>query len=204
MNPLIERYRPRWLYLHEFAGALGQAAPHATDIEIADAIALLVRDRLIDDGKLNDREFRFLEGKPDLRTTAWLNLLEAGDFNWSESQMLAGVDTTKPGTRVSDHAGLLIEIAESCIDHFEDNKPRATREPKGKGGRRPRFNQEAVSKEVMRLMDYHGEFSDDDGWNAQARLNEAIREKFGEAAPSTVDEYIKEPLAHWRNTHPKT
>jgi hypothetical protein len=76
---------------------------------------------------------------------------------------------------------------------------------KGKGGRPPKFSQAAVDAEVKRLMDHHGEFSaDDPEWNAQARLCEAICKKFGEAAPSTIDNYIKEPLVRWRERHPKT
>lgn len=76
---------------------------------------------------------------------------------------------------------------------------------KAKGGRPPKFDRAAVGAEVIRLMDHHGEFSaDDPEWNAQARLTEAIMAKFGEAAESTVDEYIKAPLAAWRERHPKT
>jgi hypothetical protein len=77
--------------------------------------------------------------------------------------------------------------------------------PKGKGGRTPRFDRAAVAAEVWRLMDYNGEFRPDDPWDAQARLIEAVRAKFGEAADSTIEEYIKEPLAKWRESkRPKT
>jgi hypothetical protein len=76
---------------------------------------------------------------------------------------------------------------------------------KAKGGRPPKFDRAAVAEEVDRLMDHHGDFSQDDPeWNAQARLTEAIIRKFGEAAPSTVDEYIKDPLLAWRERRPKT
>lgn len=82
------------------------------------------------------------------------------------------------------------------------------REPpptKAKGGRPPKFDHAAVAAEVVRLMDHHGEFSQDDPeWNAQARLTEAIIRRFGEAAESTIDDYIKEPLAAWRERRPKT
>jgi hypothetical protein len=70
---------------------------------------------------------------------------------------------------------------------------------KGKGGRKPVMDQNAVATEVERLMGYHGEFrADDPEWNAEARLKEAIRGKFGEAADSTIESYIKAPLANWR------
>lgn len=52
-------------------------------------------------------------------------------------------------------------------------------------------------------MDHNGEFSaDDPEWNAEARLIEAIRKKFGEAADSTIATYIKAPLAEWRKKNP--
>jgi hypothetical protein len=77
--------------------------------------------------------------------------------------------------------------------------------PKGKGGRPPKYDRAAVAAEVQSLMDHHGEFSDDDpDWNAQARLCDAIRGKFGEASDSTIEDYIKDPLARWRKQHPKT
>jgi hypothetical protein len=79
-------------------------------------------------------------------------------------------------------------------------------QPKGKGGRPRRFDPAAVAAEVQRLMDYHGEFRPDDPeWDAQARLTDAVRSKFGEAADSTIEDYIKEPLAKWRDSkRPKT
>jgi hypothetical protein len=71
--------------------------------------------------------------------------------------------------------------------------------PKGKGGRPPKLDRNAAAAEVSRLMEHHGEFSaDDPDWNAQARLIEALREKFGEASDSTFEEYVKQPLADWR------
>jgi hypothetical protein len=71
--------------------------------------------------------------------------------------------------------------------------------PKGKGGRPPKLDKAAVSAEVGRLMDHHGEFSaDDPDWNAQVRLIEALRKEFGEASDSTFEEYIKQPLTDWR------
>jgi hypothetical protein len=133
VNDLIRRYQPRWLYLHEFADALRRIESKVTDDDIAEAITLLVRDRLVEDGRLNEREFRFLEGKPDVRTTAWLSSIAAEDFNWSDSQILAGVDTTKMNSRVSDQHGVLIEIAESCIDYFEHAELRAIKQRTNSG-----------------------------------------------------------------------
>jgi hypothetical protein len=197
VNALIDRYLPRWLYLHEFALSL----PSDDEADLKAAIALLVRDRLIVDGHLNEIEFRFLEGKPDLRTTAWVNKLSTEDFNWATSAMLAGVDTSKPGARVSDSVGILIEIAASALEHFEGkgNPPR-----RGVGGRKPIVDWKVVFVELKRLMDHYDEFGADvPEWNAQARLVEALQkfcsDKFGiEPDKNTIEGRIKEPLAQWR------
>jgi hypothetical protein len=128
MNVFIDRYQPRWLYLHEFCLSLG--GDEADEDALKDAIALLVRDRLIVDGKLNEHEFRFLEGKPDLRTSAWINDLCVDDFNWATSEILAGVDTTEPRTRPSDTIGILIEIASCAVRYFGEpaSEPRRDRD----------------------------------------------------------------------------
>jgi hypothetical protein len=83
---------------------------------------------------------------------------------------------------------------------------RADLAPKGKGGRKGVLDKLAVSREVERLMDWHGDFrADDPQWNAQARLINAIREKFQtDAADSTIEGYVKKPLAEWRERHPVT
>jgi hypothetical protein len=96
-----------------------------------------------------------------------------------------------------------------CLNvHCYEDEIRALAKKTGKGGRPTKFDRAAVAAEIERLMDHHGEFSaDDPDWNAQERLKEALREKFGEAAPSTFDDYIVEPLAKWRAKkaeHPKT
>jgi hypothetical protein len=140
VNSVADRYQPRWLFLDEFAGALRpgiafnkfsfEPTPDSEEqTDVKDAIALLVRDRIIVDGRLNEAEFRFLEGKPDLRTTAWVNQLTADDFNWSLSHIIAGVDTTKSKGRLHDHIGLLIEIAASALAYFGQTPEAARRSP---------------------------------------------------------------------------
>jgi hypothetical protein len=75
-----------------------------------------------------------------------------------------------------------------------------------KQGRPPNINWGIVEAEVFRLMDHHDEFSPDDPeWNAQARLEEAIREfinrQFGidDVAESTIRHRIKSSLDNWRS-----
>jgi hypothetical protein len=145
VSSLLDQYQPRWLYLHEF----GEALPSADEGELKEAIALLVRDRLVVDGKLNEHEFRFLEGKPDMSTSAWLNKLSTDDFNWATSEMLAGVDTSKPGSRVSDHFGLLIEIAADCLDYFAPSSKEHPRQ----GLRLPSPNDAKIRDEVRATYD---------------------------------------------------
>jgi hypothetical protein len=70
--------------------------------------------------------------------------------------------------------------------------------PKGKGGRPKRLNQAAVAAKVQELMTDNGEFSPDDNWNALARLYDALRQEFGEVSDSTLEPYVREPLAQWR------
>lgn len=99
---------------------------------------------------------------------------------------------------------------DDLLDWLDRHHPQAPAadQPKRKGGRPPSFDRDAVAAEVRRLMEHHGEFSaDDPEWNAQARLIEAVRKKFGEASDSTWEPYIKAPLAAWRSekaASPKT
>jgi hypothetical protein len=98
-----------------------------------------------------------------------------------------------------------IFVRRDGLDRLAEALPAPGRE-RMKGGRPPKYERAAVAAEVNRLMDYHGEFSPEDPeWNAQVRLIEAVRSKFGEASNSTIEGYIKEPLADWRaGRHPKT
>lgn len=74
-----------------------------------------------------------------------------------------------------------------------------------KGGRPPEFPWGEIKAEAIGLMDYHGDFStDDEEWNAQARLEEALTEfcskKYDRVpSPSTLREKLPAWLAEWRN-----
>jgi hypothetical protein len=97
---------------------------------------------------------------------------------------------------------------EPPADHpAESAKPAAAPHP---GGRRPVVDWKMVREEVFRLMDYHGEFSDNDPeWNAQARLEEAIAD-FCEnklkrhVGGTAIRENIRESLERWRQSRPGT
>jgi hypothetical protein len=121
---------------------------------------------------------------------------------------IVGMDM-RPGWLKATESPQLIN-RDDLLDWLDRNHPSAATaaQPKGKGGRPPKFDRAAVTAEVRRLMDHHGEFSaDDPEWNAQARLIEALRLRFGEASDSTLEEYMKKPLATWRDekaASPKT
>ena len=131
MSALVYAYSPRWLYLDEFAIALEQ--PGCEENDLKEAIALLVRDRLIvDDGRLNESDFRFLEGRPDLRSMAWVNNIEARDFAWAHSQIIAPLDSTKRKWEANNHTRLLIEISASALDLFRLPDGAVRKEPRRK------------------------------------------------------------------------
>jgi hypothetical protein len=108
INSLYDSYTPQWLYLTEFMDALGQA----DEIEKQDAVLLLIRDRLIYDGKIDEKHFRFLTGKPSIVDALWLGNLSHDDVDWENSNICAPC---------SDAVGLqwfLIEIASSGLSLF--------------------------------------------------------------------------------------
>jgi hypothetical protein len=78
-----------------------------------------------------------------------------------------------------------------------------------KGGRPAAVDWDVVKEEVIRLMDYHGEFGSDlPEWNAQARLVERI-EGFCETkfkvrpAASTIHTHLTPWLVEWKNSRPR-
>lgn len=82
-------------------------------------------------------------------------------------------------------------------------KKEAATHLRNRGGRPPVINWEFVEGEVFRLMDENGGFlAGDKEWNAQARLEEKIKDfcstKFDyEPASSTIQERIKPMLIEW-------
>jgi hypothetical protein len=80
-----------------------------------------------------------------------------------------------------------------------EKKPASTSPPSAhRTGRPPAYDWAAVRKTTFELMDHHDEFSvDDPEWNAQARLEEILSEKFGMAI-STLREQLPKFLTDWR------
>jgi hypothetical protein len=71
-----------------------------------------------------------------------------------------------------------------------------------KPGTKPKFDWAAVKQKTFELMEYHGNFlNDDPKWNALARLEEAIREQMNiEPAESTLRTKAKEYYDEWLTT----
>jgi len=107
---LSESYTPQWLYLQEFMDALGSH----DESEMQDAILLLIRDRLVFDGKLDEKHFRFLAGKPSIVDASWLANLSNSQIKWEDSAILAA----REPDAFPDTQWFLIEIATSCLSLF--------------------------------------------------------------------------------------
>jgi hypothetical protein len=122
---LSESYTPQWLYLREFMDALGST----DESEMQDAVLLLIRDRLVYDGKIDEKHFRFLAGKPSIVDASWLANLSDSEVKWEDSTILA---PREPGS-FPDAQWFLIEIATSSLSLFgsrtSKNAPRARRTP---------------------------------------------------------------------------
>jgi hypothetical protein len=79
-------------------------------------------------------------------------------------------------------------------------QPKQRTNPVARRGRKPAYDWAAIQKATFKLMDHHGPFSvDDPDWNAQARLEDALTEKFG-VGISTLREQLPKFLADWRKT----
>jgi hypothetical protein len=87
---------------------------------------------------------------------------------------------------------------DSFIKWVKSCRPKKLTKPSG--GRKPSYHWPNVRKLVFALMDHHGDFEPADlEWNAQARLEEAIREKLGvECAESTLRKYVSLHAREWR------
>src|SRR5258707_15323627 len=82
--------------------------------EKKDAVLLLIRDRLVFDGKIDEKHFRFLAGKPSIVDASWLANLSDSEIKWEDSFILApGAPGSFPDTQ-----WFLIEIATSSLSLF--------------------------------------------------------------------------------------
>jgi hypothetical protein len=121
---LSESYTPQWLYLREFMDALGST----DESEMQDAVLLLIRDRLVFDGKIDEKHFRFLAGKPSIVDASWLASLSDSEVKWEDSTIFA-----PRGPSSFPDTWFLIEIATSSLSLFgsrtSESAPRARRTP---------------------------------------------------------------------------
>jgi hypothetical protein len=130
VNDLIKRYSPQWLYLGEFMDAL----PGSNIDEKKEAIILLIRDRLIINGAIDETHFRFLGGKPPINVGYWLANFSYDDVSWDESTIRA------PAGGVADIVRwYLIEIAASGLTLFASDK--------GGKGKKPTRNKASPEQE---------------------------------------------------------
>jgi hypothetical protein len=136
------------------------------------------------------------------RMPHWRNYFAAGtidlDLPYLDDQHRPILD----GRTVRCH-GRELYIRKDSLERFmepvvaaakERAKPAASPTRRG----RPSLDWEAIRKAIFELMDHHGEFSPDDpSWNAQARLEEILHDRFS-AGISTLRERLPDILAAWR------
>jgi hypothetical protein len=118
---LSESYTPRWLYISEFMEAL----PGSDIAEKEEAVLLLIRDRLIVGGAIDENQFRFLSGKPDIRDATWLANLSHADIAWGDSCIRA--DATES---LVQSGWFLIEIAAAGLALFQSGKSQKPHKPR--------------------------------------------------------------------------
>jgi hypothetical protein len=110
VSDLLSRYSPRWLYLEEFMEAL----PGTNTAEKQEAVLLLIRDRLIVGGSLDETNFRFLTGKPQIEDATWLANLSHADVAWSDSS----IRSLAADNSFTSEKWFLIEIASAGLSLF--------------------------------------------------------------------------------------
>jgi hypothetical protein len=83
----------------------------------------------------------------------------------------------------------------------QNNGPKNNGPKKRNTGRKPKFRS-PIRRAVFKLMDHHGDLTDDDpAWSLQADVEKAVRAELGDNAPrgeSTVRSYVSEFIAEWR------
>jgi hypothetical protein len=139
--------------------------------------------------------------------------IKAGEAIWSQvaPDAWCELDYIYCGTGQSDAIGSL-----GLVKYFDVSLPRAgvlTLWPliqrannQSKRGRKRRIPQNEIDAVVFELLEYHGDFSDNDPeWNTKGKLEDATREvlekKFGEKAvvgESTLRGYVSRAYREWR------
>ena len=131
--------------------------------------------------------------------THWRNYFATGTIDLYGLPLLDDNGHPVPDGRTVPVCTREIFVRKDSLDRFvasiePNSKPAASR-----GGRKPVYDWPKIRKAVFELMDHHGEFSPDDPkWNAQARLEEVLSDRF-EVAISTLRERLPKFLEDWRN-----
>jgi hypothetical protein len=139
VTDILAKYTPYWLYLDEFMRAL----PEASEEEKREAILLLVRDRLIINGKIDETHFRFLAGKPQIDDAGWLAGLSEDDVAWDSSTIrTASID------QFAAPSWHLIEIATTCLNLFGRLSTTSGKGPR-RASTRTKVEQERAKMAIM-------------------------------------------------------
>ena len=142
--------------------------------EMQDAVLLLIRDRLVFDGKIDEKHFRFLTGKPSIVDATWLVNLSHESVDWEKSCIIA---PRQPGN-FPDTEWFLIELATSCLSLFgsrtsESAPLRARRTPqevtRARGALKELFGDKIPGPDELTNKDLH-KIVNDHQQNKELRL----------------------------------
>jgi hypothetical protein len=187
-------YQPTWLRLSEAKARLMSLLSLA-ESEAEAWILRAIQDQLrLDPERYNAQAMFQVQGFPTQWKRRripldWPARLTPDRIDW-EASTIYGPDPF----RLIDN-NLFIEIKSSALPAAPTPSTSST----ARRGRPP-LDWQAIQKATFELMDHHGEFSSDDSsWNAQARLEENLQDKFT-AGISTLREHLPDILAAWRKT----
>jgi hypothetical protein len=86
------------------------------------------------------------------------------------------------------------------LDWLDRSYPPEAKPKARPGGRPPAYDWDAIRQLAVELMEHNGEFSGDDpDWNVQARLEDALAERFG-VSTSALRLKLPKILSDWRKT----
>jgi hypothetical protein len=176
-----------------FEDAVGLVRSHlGASIGRSQAVARTARSS----GEVRTRKRSLTENEPVLLTN------DDGLMRWNQRSPAPDLDPA--GARLFNKADFLDWLnrqAPAPIAPAAAAPAETVTDKSARRGRPPAYDWSgAIQKFAEKLMDYHGEFSQDDPkWNAQARLEEAITNEFS-PEKSAVRDWLKNSnfLINWR------